>query len=162
MCSRSAPWSDGSVRFEFFYILVVWTGMRQGELSALKWEDVGLERGLLRVRRTLTHVGKAFVTGELKTKKSRRTIKLTKQQLPLCRPPLPPARGDGTDRFSLPTGRPRIRHGERHLHQPLQPQKPLLQATLKAGEAAAYTFSRPPIHLRHLAPLPQSLCQNRL
>lgn len=52
--------------------------MRQGELPALKWEDVGLERGLLRVRRTLTHVGKAFVTGEPKMKKSRRTIKLTK------------------------------------------------------------------------------------
>lgn len=45
--------------------------MPQGELPALKWEDVGLERGLLRVRRTLTHVGKAFVTGEPKTKKSR-------------------------------------------------------------------------------------------
>jgi integrase len=63
--------------------------MRQGELPALKWEDVGLERGLLRARRTLTHVGKAFVTGEPKTKKSRRTIKLSKQQLPLCRPTSP-------------------------------------------------------------------------
>lgn len=53
------------------------TGMRQGELLALKWDDVDLEGGVLRVRRTLTKVDKAYTTGEPKTKKSRRTIKLT-------------------------------------------------------------------------------------
>ncbi len=57
--------------------------MRQGELLALKWEDVDLEDGRLRVRRTLTHAAlthadKAFVLGEPKTKNSRRTIRLTK------------------------------------------------------------------------------------
>ena len=41
-------------------------------------EDVDLERGRLRVRRTLTHADKAFVLGEPKTKSSRRTIRLTK------------------------------------------------------------------------------------
>jgi integrase len=51
--------------------------MRQGELLALKWDDVDLERGVLRVRRTLTHENKAFDLGEPKTKKSRRTIRLT-------------------------------------------------------------------------------------
>src|SRR5215212_6624685 len=52
--------------------------MRQGELLALKWEDVDREGGRLRVRRTLTHADKAFVLGEPKTKNSRRTIRLTK------------------------------------------------------------------------------------
>ena len=36
-----------------------------------------LERGLLRVRRSLTHVDGAFVPGEPKTKKSRPSIRLT-------------------------------------------------------------------------------------
>ena len=64
-------------RLEALYVLALNTGMRQGELLALKWDDVDLERGLLRVRRTLTHADKAFVLGEPKTKNSRRTIMLT-------------------------------------------------------------------------------------
>jgi integrase len=64
-------------RLEALYVLALNTGMRQGELLALKWDDVDLERGILRVRRTLTHADKAFVLGEPKTKNSRRTIRLT-------------------------------------------------------------------------------------
>jgi integrase len=64
-------------RLEALYVLALNTGMRQGELLALKWEDVDLERGVLRVRRTLTHANKAYVLGEPKTKNSRRTIRLT-------------------------------------------------------------------------------------
>ena len=51
--------------------------MRQGELLALKWDDVDLEGGRLRVRHTLTHEDKSYVLGEPKTPKSRRTIRLT-------------------------------------------------------------------------------------
>ena len=65
-------------RLEALYVLALNTGMCQGELLALTWEDVDLERGRLRVRRTLTHADKAFVLGEPKTKSSRRTIRLTK------------------------------------------------------------------------------------
>jgi integrase len=65
-------------RLEALYVLALSTGMRLGELLALKWEDVDLEDGRLRVRRTLTHAGKSFVLGEPKTKNSRRTIRLTK------------------------------------------------------------------------------------
>ena len=65
-------------RLEALYVLALSTGMRLGELLALKWEDVDLEGRRLRVRRTLTHAGKAFVLGEPKTKNSRRTIRLTK------------------------------------------------------------------------------------
>ena len=64
-------------RLEALYVLALNTGMRQGELLALKWDDVDLERGVLRVRRTLTHADKAYVLGEPKTNKSRRTIRLT-------------------------------------------------------------------------------------
>jgi integrase len=72
-------------RLEALYILALNTGMRQGELLALKWDDVDLERGVLRVRRTLTREDKAFVLGESKTKKSRRTIRLTTSALEALR-----------------------------------------------------------------------------
>ena len=64
-------------RLEALYVLALNSGMRQGELLALKWDDVDLERSLVRVRRTLTRSDKGFVLGEPKTKKSRRTIRLT-------------------------------------------------------------------------------------
>jgi integrase len=64
-------------RLEALYVLAINTGMREGELLALKWDDVNLERGVLRVRRTLSRTDKGYVLGEPKTKKSRRTIRLT-------------------------------------------------------------------------------------
>jgi integrase len=64
-------------KLEALYMLAVQTGMRQGELLALKWQDVDLENAKLSVRRTLTMSGGRILLGELKTKKSRRTIRLT-------------------------------------------------------------------------------------
>ena len=40
-------------RLEALFVLAIHTGLRQGELLGLKWEDVDLESGTLRVRRTL-------------------------------------------------------------------------------------------------------------
>ena len=51
--------------------------MRQGELLALKWQDVDLENATMSVRRTLTKSGGRLLLGEPKTKKSTRTISLT-------------------------------------------------------------------------------------
>jgi integrase len=51
--------------------------MRQGELLALKWQDVDLENAAVSVRRTITMSKGRILLGELKTKKSRRTIRLT-------------------------------------------------------------------------------------
>jgi integrase len=64
-------------RFEALYVLAVTTGLRQGELLGLKWEDVDLENGLIRVRRTLTRNRGHLLLGEPKTKRSRRTVRLT-------------------------------------------------------------------------------------
>jgi len=64
-------------RLEALYVLAIATGLRQGELLALNWEDVDLERGVLRVRRTLTRTGGKVSLGEPKTKKSRRSVNLT-------------------------------------------------------------------------------------
>lgn len=44
-------------RLEALYVLAVTTGMRQGELLALKWSDVDLKNSTVSVRRTLTKSG---------------------------------------------------------------------------------------------------------
>ncbi|MDP9474766.1 MAG: site-specific integrase [Actinomycetota bacterium] len=64
-------------RLEALYMLALHTGMRQGELLALKWQDVDLENATLSIRRTLTRSGGRLLLGEPKTRKSRRTIDLT-------------------------------------------------------------------------------------
>lgn len=65
-------------RLEALHILAVTTGMRQGELLGLKWEDVDLEARTIRVRRTLsTATGGGVNFNPPKTAKSRRRIRLT-------------------------------------------------------------------------------------
>jgi integrase len=76
-------------RLEALYVLAIATGLRQGELLALKWEDVDLERGVLRVRRTITRKGGKLSLGEPKTKKSRRSVKLTVAAMEALRSHLP-------------------------------------------------------------------------
>jgi integrase len=63
---------------EALYVLALTTGMRQGELLALKWSDLDLTYGKLQVQRTLIRVrhGQATVS-EPKTPSGRRCIHLT-------------------------------------------------------------------------------------
>jgi integrase len=64
-------------RLEALYVLAIHSGLRQGELLGLKWEDVDFEAGTLSVKRTLSSAkdGSRFTTP--KTKKSRRNVPLT-------------------------------------------------------------------------------------
>jgi integrase len=64
-------------RLEALYVLAVTTGLRQGELLGLKWEDVDLEAGKLRVQRTLAIAKGGPKLMAPKTKSSRRTVRLT-------------------------------------------------------------------------------------
>lgn len=64
-------------RLETLYVLAVSTGLREGELLALRWEDVDLEGAVLRVSQTLTRDGGKVSVGPPKTKNSRRTVGLT-------------------------------------------------------------------------------------
>ena len=64
-------------RLEALYALAVTTGLRQGELLGLKWEDVDLEDRTLRVRRTLATAKDGPQLTAPKTKSSRRTVMLT-------------------------------------------------------------------------------------
>lgn len=65
-------------RLEALYVLAVHTGMREGELLGLKWDDVDLERGVLRLRHGLVREGGKTALGDLKTPKSRRSVRLTR------------------------------------------------------------------------------------
>jgi integrase len=58
------------------WALALGTGLRQGELLGLAWPDVELERGLLHVRRSLTHLPTGDVLGEPKSASSRRSVRL--------------------------------------------------------------------------------------
>ena len=62
-----------SDRLEGLYVLALISGMRQGELLALRWSDVDLDGGKARVRSTLLRDG---TLGEPKTSKGRRQITL--------------------------------------------------------------------------------------
>jgi integrase len=64
-------------RLEALYILAVTTGMRQGELLALCWDDIDLEGGVIHVHQQLQHLpGAGFRFSPPKSSRSRRTIKL--------------------------------------------------------------------------------------
>jgi integrase len=52
------------------------TGLRKGEALALKWADIDLEKGTVRVAGTLTRLGGQLIISEPKTANSRRTIPL--------------------------------------------------------------------------------------
>lgn len=63
--------------YEALYVLALTTGLRQGELFALHWADVDLQRAAIRVRATLTEDedGK-LVRTDPKTESSRRIVDL--------------------------------------------------------------------------------------
>ena len=75
-------------RYGVFIRLDLCTGLRMGELLALKWEDIDFSTAQLHVRRTINRLAKyeahdgenktEIVFGTPKTKNSRRTIPLTR------------------------------------------------------------------------------------
>ncbi|MEW6047865.1 MAG: tyrosine-type recombinase/integrase [Bacillota bacterium] len=65
--------------------LAIFTGLRRGELLALRWEDVDLERRVLHVRQALTKLQGKIVFQEPKSHKSRRTVALAPGTVALLR-----------------------------------------------------------------------------
>jgi integrase len=65
--------------------LIASTGVRRGEALALRWEDVDLDAGVLRVTQTVTRIGKQLVITEPKSAKARRAIPLSPAVVTLLR-----------------------------------------------------------------------------
>ena len=61
-------------RLEALYVLAITTGMREGELLGLKWEDMNFEHGKISVQRSLQQ---DLILSEPKTSQSRRLVTLT-------------------------------------------------------------------------------------
>ena len=137
-------------RLEALYVLAVHTGMRQGELLALKWQDVDLENATLSVRRTITKSGGHLLLGEPKTRKSRRTIDLTEASVEALREHLARQTEEITvlgDRyknaglvFTSEVGT---------LINPTNLRRRSFASLLERAKAASGTLPRPQAHLRH-------------
>lgn len=63
-------------RLEALYVLAVSTGLRQGELLALRWSNIDVERGALQVRGTMQPTPDGLRIAEPKTKSSKRNVQL--------------------------------------------------------------------------------------
>lgn len=64
-------------RLEALYVVALTSGLRLGELLALRWRDVDLQAGMLQVTGTLQRTGAGLVIAEPKTVRSRRHVALT-------------------------------------------------------------------------------------
>lgn len=63
-------------RFYIPFLLAVTTGMRQGEILALRWRNIDLDNGILHVEHTLTKENNVAVFGPPKSESGRRDISL--------------------------------------------------------------------------------------
>jgi integrase len=71
---------------EGLFVLALTTGLRRGEILALKWLDIDLEKRTVQVRRIFTRApGNRYIEAESKTKKSRRSVKLTAKVVDLLK-----------------------------------------------------------------------------
>jgi integrase len=63
------------------YVMAIDTGMREGELFALAWEDIDFKTGSVMVRRALKELKGRLWLDDLKTEKSRRRITMSSTSL---------------------------------------------------------------------------------
>ena len=62
--------------YELYYLDLA-TGLRRGELLGLKWTDVDLDRGVLKIQRAISRQNGKVVEAPLKTKNAYRTLPLS-------------------------------------------------------------------------------------
>ena len=99
--ARTLLTATSKERLHALYVLAVYLGLRRGELLGLRWADVDLDQGSLRVRNTLQRVDGGLQFLPPKTRNSRRTV------------PLPPACLDALRQHRVRQGRERLSSGAR-------------------------------------------------
>lgn len=72
-------------RYQPLLELLVHTGLRRGEALGLKWRDIDLAAGTLRVRGTLSRVDGTLTVTDPKSDRSRRTIPLSEPAIAVLR-----------------------------------------------------------------------------
>ncbi len=73
-------------RLYALWAMAIVTGMRRGELLALRWEDVDLDKGVVTVNRSLQYLeSQHLVFQDLKTQKSRRQIPIPQSVVAVLR-----------------------------------------------------------------------------
>ena len=70
--------------FELYYLELA-TGLRRGELLGLKWEDIDLQKGDLRVKRQISRINGEVVEAPLKTKNAYRTLPLAEDTVDILK-----------------------------------------------------------------------------
>jgi len=65
-------------RYYCLFLLALTTGLRQGELIGLQWNDIDLENEFITVRRTVKELNGKLIIGEPKTVKGKRLVSLPK------------------------------------------------------------------------------------
>ena len=90
--------------FELYYIELV-TGLRRGELLGLKWEDIDLTQGSLRVQRQVARINGEIIEAPLKTKNAYRTLPLSANAVGVLREQKKRS-GNSPYVFPSPTGGP--------------------------------------------------------
>ena len=101
--------------FVLYYIDLT-TGLRRGELLGLKWSDIDLEKGDLRVQRQIGRIDGKIIEMPLKTKNAYRTLPLAEDTIGVLKAQKQKT-GDSPWVFPSPTGRP-ISPGQRAAHAP--------------------------------------------
>ena len=96
-----------SSRLDIVIQLAVMTGLRRGEILALRWQDVDLDRGVAHVRRSLEQLRGGLNFKQPKTAKSRRTVAL------------PPLAVEGLRRHRLEQKKERLAIGPAYQDQDL-------------------------------------------
>ncbi len=72
-------------RWEAYFTLALSTGLRQGELFALVWDDIDLERGVLSVRHSVEEIDGRLIVKEPKSASGRRAVRLDPTDVHLLR-----------------------------------------------------------------------------
>lgn len=72
--------ADGD-RLEALFVCALMVGLRSGELTGLRWDNIDLDAGTLTVRSSLKRERGQLRLGDTKTARSRRTVELPKRAL---------------------------------------------------------------------------------